>query len=199
MSIMALEAPQNRPTRTGGRSARVRAAVLRSALEEIVARGPASSIAGIAERAGVHPTSIYRRWVSLERLVMDAALTAAAREVLIPDTGSLAGDLTSFLSQLDAHIRSPLGTALLSLSGLTESAAADARAMFWRERFARAKEIFARGVTMGEVAPELDLDVALQLAIAPLYLRAMILREPTGPQDIARLVAMLLPALSPPR
>jgi AcrR family transcriptional regulator len=196
---MVLKAPQNRPTRTGGRSARVRAAVLRSALEEIVERGPASSIAGIAERAGVHPTSIYRRWVSLERLVMDAALTAAAREVQIPDTGSLAGDLTLFLTQLDAHIRSPLGTTLLALSGTAASSVADARAMFWRERFARAREIFARGLTRGEVAPELDLDVALQLAIAPLYLRAMILRVPNGSSDIERLVAMLRPALSPPR
>ena len=58
------------PSRPGGRSARVRAAVHR-AVEELLAESPAEALTMpiIANRAGVHPTTVSRRWSSLGDLL----------------------------------------------------------------------------------------------------------------------------------
>ena len=49
--------------RPGGRSSRVRAAVLGATLEALVQGGyEALSIAEVAARSGVHESTIYRRW-----------------------------------------------------------------------------------------------------------------------------------------
>ncbi|MFC0111450.1 helix-turn-helix domain-containing protein [Kibdelosporangium aridum] len=49
--------------RTGGRSAQVRATVLNAGLAELVDVGfHALSLEGIAKRAGVNKTTLYRRW-----------------------------------------------------------------------------------------------------------------------------------------
>jgi len=55
--------------RPGGRSARVRRAVLDATLELVNAHGlDGVTVAEVAERAGVHETSIYRRWRTREEL-----------------------------------------------------------------------------------------------------------------------------------
>ena len=47
----------------------------------------------IALRAGVHKTTVYRRWADREALVTDAVLSYAANDFQLPDTGDLAADL----------------------------------------------------------------------------------------------------------
>ncbi len=182
--------------RPGGRSARVRAAVLRATLDELVERGVSGlSIAAIAARADVHPTSIYRRWKTAEALALDAALDAAKSNVPIPDRGALRADLLQFLMNLDAHVRSPVGKALLALSGLDRSAADDIREAFWDERFARARVMFARAVERKEIDPDTDTKLALEMAIAPVYLRALVLNAPANEELLARQVDVLLAAI----
>jgi AcrR family transcriptional regulator len=48
-------------TARGGRSARVRQAVLDATSEALIEHGPRLRIADVAALAGVHETSIYRR------------------------------------------------------------------------------------------------------------------------------------------
>ena len=65
--------------RPGGRTARTRAAVFAATLNELVASGyTQASIEAIAERAGVHKTTIYRRWRTKDRLIAEALADAAA-------------------------------------------------------------------------------------------------------------------------
>ena len=83
-----------RSRRPGGRTARVRAAVIAATLAELAERGYSGvSLDGVAARAEVHKTTIYRRWRAKETLVLDAMLEQAGQTVAIPDTGSLRGDL----------------------------------------------------------------------------------------------------------
>lgn len=186
--------------RPGGRSARVRAAVHRATIEELTEGGLARlSIGQVATRAGIHPTSIYRQWRTAEALVLDAALAAASLHVPIPDTGSLRDDLTAFLSALDRHVRSPLGRALLALSGSGDPGTAEAREQFWRERLGMAKEIFERARLRKEVAPDTDATTAIEFAIAPLYVRAMVMHRPMTRQAIALQVGTVMRAFAPGR
>lgn len=92
--------------KVGGRSARVRAAVLAATLEAVSHNGADSlSIPDIARTAGVHETSIYRRWGSRENLVLDALLTYSQEQLPIPDTGSLREDLMAFVRGPEARCR----------------------------------------------------------------------------------------------
>src|SRR5206468_9879179 len=82
-------------TRPGGRSARVRAAVHR-AVQDLVAEGVRTedlTMPVVAARAGVHATTVYRRWGSLADLLAAVAEHRFTGDVVVPDTGGLAGDL----------------------------------------------------------------------------------------------------------
>lgn len=186
--------------RPGGRSARVRAAVHKATIEELTEGGLAGlSIGRVATRAGIHPTSIYRQWRTAEALVLDAALDAASLHVPIPNTGSLRDDLTTFLTALDRHVRSPLGRALLALSGSGDPGTAEARERFWRERLGLAREIFEHAKLREEVASDTDATAAIEFAIAPLYVRAMVMHRPLTRQAIALQVGTVMRAFAPGR
>ena len=80
--------------RVGGRSARVRTAVLEHALAELAESGYLSfNINSVAKRAKVHETTIYRRWPSKEELILDAVSEFANSQLTTINSGSLAGDL----------------------------------------------------------------------------------------------------------
>src|SRR5262245_18589755 len=79
--------------RTGGRSARVVATVLRTTLEVLGQQGYAGvRIDDIAARAAVNKTTIYRRWPTRADLVI-AALTSLAVPPKAVETGRLEADL----------------------------------------------------------------------------------------------------------
>src|ERR1700712_4957355 len=96
------------PTRPGGRSARVRAAVHR-AVEELLAEGPADALTMpvIAARAGVHPTTVYRRWGSLGDLLGEVATSRFSGDIVVPDTGTLRGDLERWASAVAVDLTDP--------------------------------------------------------------------------------------------
>ncbi|MFC7326643.1 TetR/AcrR family transcriptional regulator [Marinactinospora rubrisoli] len=102
--------PARRP---GGRTARVRAQIL-AATAELVAR---DGIAGfryeeVAERAGVHKTSVYRNWPDREELVVEALLRYAEDLASIADTGDIHRDLVDFLLALAGGLETPFGRTL---------------------------------------------------------------------------------------
>src|SRR5581483_3234924 len=107
MKIPRPNAPEVIPTgdrrdavrrRPGGRSARVQVAVFEATFQLLEERGyEGLSMASIAERAAVHETSLYRRWKTKERLVLDAVNHRVAQEIPVPDTGALRSDLIAVL------------------------------------------------------------------------------------------------------
>jgi AcrR family transcriptional regulator len=100
--------------RQGGRSARIQEAVHRAtqALLDEVGRGEIN-VPMIADRAGVTPSTVYRRWGDLTQLLADTA-AERLRPVSDPDdTGSLSGDLSAFVLQYAEEMASPVGRALL--------------------------------------------------------------------------------------
>jgi AcrR family transcriptional regulator len=116
-------APQRR---TGGRSALVLTAV-RNAVEELIAeRGSERvTIPLVAERAGVNPTSIYRRWGDMPTMINDLATYRLDPARPIPQTGDLRSDLTAWARGIVDHYRNPVNAALLrggaASAGETES------------------------------------------------------------------------------
>jgi AcrR family transcriptional regulator len=199
MTRAKASAPKRRP---GGRSARNRRAVLDATVETLVDRGYAGlSVDEVATRAGVHKTTIYRRWPNVGALVVEALLDRQREHVPIPDTGDLRTDLNALLDAVAASITSPDGRALLRAAQDSASPELDTLVhQFWHARFALAREIFQRAADRGEIRNDLDHDLLVELAVAPLFFRHLVTREPLGRAFRERVLdALLERALVEPR
>jgi AcrR family transcriptional regulator len=114
MNEIAASQPRPAGPRPGGRSARVQAAV-HQAVRELLAAGPrdAVTVPAIAARAGVTPSTIYRRWGDLSRLLADVAVEQLHPEGEPADTGSYRDDLAAWLEQYRDEMSSGPGRAML--------------------------------------------------------------------------------------
>jgi AcrR family transcriptional regulator len=185
--------------RTGGRSARVRAAVLTATLHAVAEHGAdAISISEIARQAEVHETSIYRRWPTKEHLLLDALLDYSEARLPIPDTGTLRGDLVAFATAVTAYLDSPLGRTLARTMAVAsdDDVLAASRVQFWKSRLDLASAMISRAKDRGEVPADLDAAAAVELVIAPLHFRALLTRQPVDEHDIAQTIDTLLTGLA---
>jgi AcrR family transcriptional regulator len=178
-------------TRPGGRSARVRDAVHEAVVELLAAGEIDATIPKIAERAGVNPTSIYRRWGSRDHLLLDAAVTRLRTTSPIPDTGSLRGDLLGWAEGVERAMRDRRGQ--IMLRALVATMAPDQEPVeYLRARGDDLQDALDRAAARGERVPTVD--EVLDFVLAPLYLRVLF-RRPVEPGTAARLVERLFTAL----
>ncbi|MFB9832067.1 TetR/AcrR family transcriptional regulator [Actinoallomurus acaciae] len=166
---------RQRTRRPGGRSARVGAAVHRAALDLMAERGYGTFTVGdVASRAGVADTSVYRRWGTLEALLVDVAITWLTAQSPIPDTGSLDGDLRAYAAGVARDLAGPDALAILRLIIALDAAGPDgvqARGEFFAERSRQIQDMLDRARTRGERPPEV-LDI-LDHILAPMYIRVL--------------------------
>jgi AcrR family transcriptional regulator len=191
--------------RPGGRSARVRAAVQAAALDELADTGYADlTIEAVAERAGVHRTTIYRRWPNKRALVLAALLDYASDQLTIPDTADLRRDLQLLGQAIDGDLRRPQAHALLytlvaDRPGSSELS--DVRAELWTDRWRQAQAIPQRAIQRGELPAGTDPAAVIDMLVGPIQLRRFIQARPmtaTEIDDLAtRVVAAFTPRLSP--
>jgi AcrR family transcriptional regulator len=185
--------------RPGGRSARVRAAVLQATLEAMAEHGPGGlTISEIARRAGVHATSVQRRWGTTENVVLDAMLTISSEQLPVPDTGTLREDLIAFARLVAAYLATPLGTALSRTMAVAEDDpdVADGRLQFWRARYGIVRVMISRAIERGELPAGIDSQLALELLIAPLHFRALLTRQPIDDTMIEQLADAVVRGLT---
>ena len=182
--------------RTGGRSARVREAVLRATLDALSELGlDGLNFSEIGRRAGVHATSVQRRWGSRENVLLEALLAYAGQNIEVPDTGSLRGDLRRFARSFGDYFNTPLGAAILQMLVTTtqsDEALSANRAEFVRIRLAAMRAMMERALARNELRPGLDLQIALDLVMGPIYVRTLVTRQPIDDRFIEQYVDMLL-------
>ncbi|WP_454195970.1 TetR/AcrR family transcriptional regulator [Nocardia sp. Marseille-Q1738] len=193
------ERVERRP-RPGGRSARVVAAVRQATLELLLRQGyDGFEIPDVARLAGVHPTTIRRRWPNKQDLVADTVLTHMDEQIPIPDTGSLPGDLTQLVNEVVAVLaRPPLLALLRAQVALVDSAPSVrvASRRFWTARFEGSAAIVERAIARGELPDDTDPLEFNETAIAPVYLRILVTGEPVDDGFIRRSVERTLRAFA---
>jgi AcrR family transcriptional regulator len=186
--------------RTGGRSARVRETVLRATWETLLELGvDGLNFSEIGRRAGVHATSVQRRWGTRENVLFDALLSFGTQAIAVPDTGSLRGDLITMSKTLSAYFASPIGVSILQMlvaNADNDRAFADHRAEFLRIRFEAMRVMIQRAASRGELRPGVDEATALDLALGPLYIRSLITKQPIDDAFIERCIDTLLRGLA---
>jgi AcrR family transcriptional regulator len=144
----------------------------------------------VARRAGVDPTTVYRRWPTRSRLVADALLDYAAQAVPVPDTGSLEGDLTAFLEAVVAIVGDPHSLRVIqSLVAVSADAEPDLKQTmgeFWSARLAGAEAMVTRAVRRGELRPSTDAHAVVETLVAPVYFRGLLSGAPLDPEFVRR-------------
>ncbi|MGH3562522.1 MAG: TetR/AcrR family transcriptional regulator [Mycobacterium sp.] len=185
-------------TRLGRRGAPVRAAVLEATLAELVEHGVEGvSIAAVAARAGVHETSVYRRWRTRKDLIVDALLDRSAAEIPTPDTGSVRGDLIELARRVSMYLSLPLGRALVRMGALTveDESLAQVWADFIASRLAAMRVVVDRAIDRGELPGGTNARLVLEMLVAPLHVRTILTGEPLPETLPEQLVDVLLEGL----
>lgn len=189
---LACMTDEQKPPRRRGEN--VRRAVLEAAAAELADAGVDHvTIAGIAARAGVHQTSIYRRWLTKEALLLQTAQEQTAGAVPQPDTGSIRGDLTALVLSLDAFLRSPIGGALLRVALTTSTPdGATARQAFWEDRLHTSTAVIERARSRGEIRPDVSTELLMQALIGSVHVGVTLDGRPFERDRAAELVDLLL-------
>jgi AcrR family transcriptional regulator len=175
----------------------VRAAVLAAAVEELAAKGIAGlSLEGVARRAHVHKTTVYRRWGSRETLILEALREQARESVPVPDTGDLRKDLIRLAS--DA-VRNAVANEPILRASIAElprnTAVAQVTSGFWQERLALDGQIVERAIQRGELTPDTDAQSVIEAVLGPLHLRFLIAGRPADRRTIERTVDLVVSGL----
>jgi AcrR family transcriptional regulator len=175
------------------RSAQSHAAILQATLELVVEDGlRATTIEGIAARAGVGKATIYRRWKTKEELFVEALRTVAF-PLPDPDTGSFRGDVEAIIA---FNLEHATRKAALLMPRLMVEAADDPELfavmqdVLVEPRRAVLRTILRRGVERGEVRDDVDPETAIDLLIGPFIYAVLV----TGAdlQEVARRVQPVL-------
>ncbi|MBT0567008.1 TetR/AcrR family transcriptional regulator [Williamsia sp. CHRR-6] len=190
-----MTAERRRAARPGGRSARVQSDV-HAAVGALVSEGHRYSmtIPQVAERAGVNPTSIYRRWGTIDVLLGEVAVAALTGGAALPDTGGLRGDLQQWARAIAADITRPERTTYLRAVVGARDGAPD-RNICFDERAEQVQSMLSRAAERGESGPTVD--QVLDHAMAPLYHRVLF-GLPVNDEVVRRLVSDVM-ALAPVR
>ncbi len=179
-------------------------AIRGAVFEELAAVGYARmSIEGIARRAGVGKTAVYRRWRSKLHLVLDLVSAIAVQGLPAPDTGSLESDLRLLYEVTSRALRHPVASQIipdLQAEAARNPEIAEAMQKAVREgQDGVASGIVAAAQRRGEVREGIDADLALDLISGPLYWRSVVIRSPKLPKGyleaLTRATAAALKAL----
>lgn len=151
----------------------------------------------VATRAKASKATLYRRWKSKPELVV-AAIMAHKGEPVVPDTGSLRGDLLAAYCG-SGGLNDPLAQSVLS-AVVTAMVRDPEFAEVYRRDFigpkvASSRAIYERARERGEVHPDSDLSV-LAPALAGIVLhRAFLLGDAVTPELLGRVLdEVVLPA-----
>ncbi|WP_062214142.1 TetR/AcrR family transcriptional regulator [Streptomyces sp. NBRC 109706] len=168
--------------RPGGRTARVREAVLRATGDALIEHGFARlDLGDIARRADVGRTTVYRRWGTPTGLITDLLTEWAETSLPRADTGSLLGDLKAngrlVQRTLTDPRQGPLFRAVITAASC-DPRTAEALHRFYRVRIAEWTPCVNQAIERGELSGDTDAEEVVRAVSAPLYYRLLASGDP---------------------
>ncbi|QES52794.1 TetR family transcriptional regulator [Streptomyces venezuelae] len=168
--------------RPGGRTARVRAAVLQAAGDLLAESGFGRlDLAEVARRADVGKTTVYRRWGTPAGLVADLLADMAEQSLPRTETGSLDGDLRANADLVCRTLADPRQGALFAAviaAATADPGTAEALHRFYAIRVAEWAPCVRQAVDRGELPAGTDPEEVIRAVSAPLYYRLLTTAAP---------------------
>lgn len=158
------------------------------------------TVEGVAARAGVAKTTIYRRYRSKHDLALAVLLRMVQEVVAVPDLGDTRAELVVFVNGA-VHI---LGDTLMGrvMQGLVSDLATgrplttDFRERIVAARLAEVRRLVDRGIERGELREEIDYELVHDLLFGPVYYRLLLSGAPLSDDLAERIVDAVLPSLA---
>ena len=151
--------------------------VLDTTLAFLAEHGYAFSVDDVARAAGVHKTTIYRRWPTKAALVGAAAARLAAIEVPDRRTGDPITDLTRLALDVARALRTGAGAgalrAVLAAAGDDPQIVPVAR-RFLTGRYQVALAIIQAAIDGGRLCDDIDPTIVWEAIVNPLHMRALL-------------------------
>ncbi len=161
------------------------------------------SMEAVARRARVGKAALYRRWTSKQAMVEQIVADLAWNTVPVPNTGTLRGDVSSYVAHANAltqDLRTTRIIADLSAEAIRNPQLAQTFYAALREpRRAAGATMLHKAIQRGELPTDLDTDLALDCLVGLTYARPQTLTasgELTDPYPQQRLVNVILAALA---
>jgi AcrR family transcriptional regulator len=148
------------------------------------------TVADVARRAGVNPTSIHRRWGSLEAVILEIEADRLAEISPLPDTGTLRGDLLAYARTVAADVARPGRLAFLQALIGARDVNTERRSAPLLQRAAQLQTMLDRARDRSE--PSLHYTAVVDCVLAPIYLRYLLgvdIDEPDLELFVARTLA----------
>jgi len=182
--------------RPGGRTARVRRAVMVATEDVIIERGPVGiELADIARRAGVGRATVYRRWRTASGLIADLLADMAERSEPRARTGRLETDLLAHARlvqrTLNSRRQGPIFRAVIA-AGATDPECGRALRAFYRARLRTWAPCVVEAVGRGEAPPGTDPVAVIAAVSAPLYYRLLLSGQPLDRGAVEQAVGTVL-------
>ena len=183
------------------RDAARREAALQAAREILAEEGYAAvTIAGVAERAGVARTTVYRSWPTKGALMLDA-VTELMDLGPAPVSDDWHADLLETIEgSMRALSRSVAGRSIPALA--VDLSRDPVLGEAFRTRFAQPRKqavigLLQRGVDLGHVRADIDLDLVEDMLVAPIVHRLAVTGAPVTREMVADLVELVVRAVAP--
>lgn len=153
----------------------------------------------IAETAGVAKTTLYRRWPSKDQLVAAAVSRLYLDRVQPVDHGDLRDDLIALLGESYRLLFEGPGRVLEDLvrqSG-TSSELADVVKATTEARRRAFHLAMTRAVARGELDPNIDHDLVVDMLVGPLWTRLLVTDAVLSPDEVVTIVDIVLDDVRP--
>lgn len=175
-----------------------RAKALAAAQEVIAEFGvDGFTVDAVAKASGVAKTTIYRHWESGNALLFDS-IDCMITPFPTPNTGSLADDLQAFMEAVlpivSDHTMQQTMMGIVSKASTDPEFSALHQSMIL-ERMTPIRTMLELARARGEIDPDLDLTLAMDLVEGPFFFRKMVRREPITETDLRQLLRLITRAL----
>lgn len=177
------------------RSSRSHQAILAATTQLLAEVGyTALTIEGVAARAGVGKATVYRWWPSKAALVIETLSTAVVMPSL-PESGDLRQDLLTVVRAIVAtYAESPVAAVIPALAAdlMHDPEMAERfRNEMIRPRRSAVAQILRRAAERGELRPDFDADLLLDMYAGAVFYRVLVSGEPVTDLLAEQLVNLL--------
>lgn len=195
-SASGLQASPTRKTSGRPRDARIDDAVPRAVLEILNEAGYGGlTMEGVAARAGTSKPALRRRWRSRQHLVVDALARAVGTNPT-PDTGCTHCDLIAGIGTLSDAFTTTVGRRALPalVADLADDPELEREFLdaYFHPRRATTAEALRRGIERGDLRPDADIDLLLDMLASTTYYRVLFGHLPITPELAESVVSVVM-------
>ena len=170
-----MEERKHGEVRPGGRTEKVRQMVAKVVLGFLEEGKTQFTLSEVATEAGIHRSTLYRRWKNQEELIQEA-LSLHASKIDIPNSGNWKEDIHLLVKSLAVFAADPVEQAIYRAMINPDNPGLTAKMIeYWQPLMEEQASPIRRAQERGEVCKELDPQNVLTLIISPLLMHSLVI------------------------